>query len=254
MIEIKNICAGYDGEEKLHNVSIGFKKGEITVIIGPNGCGKSTLLKTMTGILSTDSGEIFIDKANIKSLTQNQIARQVAYLPQNRNIPAISTRRMVLHGRFPYLSYPRKYRKEDYEVAQKAMEEVGVEKYSDLYMTTLSGGERQKVYIAMAIAQDTPIVLFDEPTTFLDIYHQLNVLSLAKKLKSQGKTVIMVLHDLNLALQCADTLVVMNKGCVVTSGGAQDIISASVFSEVFNVSTQMYKGENDNICYTFSLL
>lgn len=251
MIDVKNLCAGYDNEEKLHGVSCKFKKGEITVLIGPNGCGKSTLLKAISGVLRYESGSVVLDGVSTKEFKGSALAKKLAYLPQNRNIPSISAQRMVLHGRFPYLSYPRRYRKEDYEIARNAMEQTGTAQYADVNICNLSGGERQKVYLAMALAQNTPVVLLDEPTTYLDIYQQLDVLHMVQMLKEQGKTVIMVLHDLNLALQCADRIVVMQQGEIVTTDKPDTIVEKDIFQRVFNVTATACKTQDGEICYFF---
>ena len=182
MIEIQNLCAGYAGLEVLHNFSTSFKEGKVTVIVGPNGCGKSTLLKSMIRLNPAVSGHILLDGQNIDELTNSMLAQKIAYISQSRKTPDISVRRMVLHGRFPYLKYPRRYRAEDYAVADQAMSWVGIDDLAEKNVSELSGGTQQKVYIAMALAQDTPAILMDEPTVFLDISHQLKTLKMAKKL------------------------------------------------------------------------
>lgn len=254
MINIENLTAGYNGQNTIRDISLTFKKDEISVLIGPNGCGKSTLLKTLCGIVPITQGRILFENADILTLHKKAIAQKMAYLPQSRNMPIISARRMVLHGRFPHLGYPKKYRKEDYDIVHTAMEQMGVLKYADTSIDTLSGGERQKVYLAMALAQSTPIVLLDEPTTYLDIYHQLDVIKLAVELKKQGKTVILVLHDLNLALQCADTIMVMDNGEIVTIAPPQEIISENVLEGVFKVKTEICYTKDGDRCYAFKLL
>ncbi|MEG0753446.1 MAG: ABC transporter ATP-binding protein, partial [Angelakisella sp.] len=224
MIKLTNLRAGYPSGEKLHGISLHMKAGEITAIVGPNGCGKSTLLKVICGLLPTSEGDVAIAGRQLSDYTPKELARTIALLPQSRNIPSITVRRMVLHGRFPHLEYPRKYRKADYEIVDEAIVHVGIEALSGSSMETLSGGERQKVYLAMALAQATPIVLLDEPTTFLDVRHQLDVMELAAELRAAGKTVVLVLHDLNLALRSADTLVVMQAGQIVAADTPQHLV------------------------------
>ena len=253
MIEIKNLCAGYEGVEKLHHITMRCKKGEITALIGPNGSGKSTLLKTVSALLPHISGEVFLAGENLAQIPQRKLAQTLAYLPQSRNIPEITVRRMVLHGRFPYLGYPRKYRAEDYAAADAAMAQTDILNNAALRMHTLSGGERQKVYLAMAIAQDTPIVLLDEPTTYLDIQHQLGVLQLMQTLKAAGKTVVVVLHDINLALQCADTVAVLENGCLVASGAPESIAGSGVLDRVFHVQTEICTSQSGTPRYCFNL-
>ena len=204
MIELFGLRAGYPGKTILHDLSLTFPSGELTVIAGPNGCGKSTLLKTICGILPPTAGEVRLDGVPFPALPHP--ARQIAYLPQHRPTPDITALRLVLHGRFPYLSFPRRYGKRDMELARAALERMGLSGAADTPVAALSGGMRQKVYLAMILAQDTPLVLLDEPTTYLDPAHQLQTMAHARALCADGKTVVMVLHDLPLALRRAGGL------------------------------------------------
>lgn len=188
MLRVNDVCSAYEGKEVLHQVSLHLQPGKITVLVGPNGCGKSTLLKTMNGIVERTRGEIRINGKNIEAYRPGELAQQIAYLPQNRNVPDITVKRMVLHGRFPYLTYPRRYRRMDIKMAENAIRQMGMEAYADTNMQQLSGGMQQKVYIAMALAQDTPIIMMDEPTSFLDIVHQIQLMEIARELAVQGKT------------------------------------------------------------------
>lgn len=234
MVEVKHLTAGYPGNTVLKDISLTFPAGSVTVVAGPNGCGKSTLLKAMAGILPA-SGEVELNGENLLALPARHRARKAAFLPQSRSVPEITVRRLVLHGRFPYLSYPRQYGKKDHAMAEAAMEAMGITDLADRPLASLSGGQRQKTYIAMALAQDTEMVLLDEPTTFLDIAHQLQMMDLAKALAEKGKTVVLVLHDLTLALEYADGLVVMKDGRAVSSGTAEDVFRSGCFREVFGV-------------------
>ena len=197
MLEIKNVTAGYGKHTVLNDVSVAFEKGKLTSIIGVNGCGKSTLLKALLGILPLSSGEIVIDGKELCSMSRIEIARSVAYLAQGKNTPDMTVEQMVLHGRFPYLSYPRRYREADREIARKAMDAVGILHLADKSLYELSGGMRQTAYIAMAIAQDTDYILLDEPTTYLDIAHQLELMKLLRGLANSGKGIVTVMHDLD---------------------------------------------------------
>lgn len=235
MIELKNVCAGYDGEEVLHRINLKLKPGKVTVLVGPNGCGKSTLLKALVRLNPHSAGEIIVDGRAIGEYDSSRLARRVAYLPQKRNVPDISVLKMVLHGRFPYLKYPRRYRKEDMDVALEALRWVGIEHLAEENVNRLSGGNQQKVYIAMALAQDTPVILMDEPTTYLDISHQLRVMELARRLAEEGKAVLLVLHDLSLALQTADCVVVLSDGELVRFGTPNEVYESGVLDEVFGV-------------------
>ena len=239
MLEIRNLCAGYPGEPVLEGISLSIPSGAVTVIAGPNGCGKSTLLKALTGIL-TASGSVTLDGQELLTLDHRQRARMVAYLPQNRQVPEITVKNLVLHGRFPYLSYPRRYRQEDLRMAQAAMKKMGLEELADRSLTTLSGGQRQKAYIAMALAQDTPVIALDEPNVFLDIAHQLQLMEQAKALAGEGKTVVLVLHDLSLALEYADSLAVMSEGRCLFQGSAEETFLSGCLDRAFGVEVRRF--------------
>lgn len=235
MIDVKTLRGGYPGKPVLQDVSLNIPAGKITVILGPNGCGKSTLLKLLCGILSPDGGQILLDGRPVETFSGRELARQVAYLSQTRHIPDITVERMVLHGRFPYLTYPRRYRKEDYAAAAAAMERMDITALAEQPLQKLSGGQRQKVYIAMALAQDTPCVLLDEPTTYLDVAHQIQMMAHARFLRERGKTVIMVLHDLSMALQVADHVVLMEQGRVLTEAAPEQVFASGLLDRVFGV-------------------
>ncbi len=249
MIELLNVCAGYGDRKVLKSVSLKVIPGQITVVAGPNGCGKSTLLKTISGLIKANQGDIYIHGQLQNTYTSMQLARQLAYLPQKRNIPEITVEKMVLHGRFPYLKYPKRYRKEDMEIAIKALKSVGMEAYAKENVRSLSGGMQQKVYIAMALAQDTPIVLLDEPTNFLDIVHQIRLMTLARAMADSGKAVVMVLHDIALALKMADYMVIMNDGKIAAQGTPQEIFSGGSIQQVYGVDIKSVETENGTHYY-----
>ena len=250
MIEFHNVCAGYYDTEVLHNLNLTLERGKVTVVVGPNGCGKSTLLKSLIRLNPHSSGNILVNGKNIEQYNSKKLAKEIAYLPQNRNVPEITVLKMVLHGRFPYLSYPRRYKKEDIEQARKALCWAGIEELSESNMSSLSGGTRQKVYIAMAIAQDTPVILMDEPTSFLDISHQLRLMELAKELASKGKAVVLVLHDLSLAMRTADVIVVMKEGKILQIGSPKEIYQTNVLQKAFDVRT-IQVDTTDGVQYFF---
>lgn len=237
MLEIKNMTAGYPGHPVLQDVSLTIPDGAVTVLAGPNGCGKSTLLKALTGILPA-SGSAVLDGQELLTLSGRERARKVAFLPQNRQIPEITVKNLVLHGRFPYLSYPRRYRQEDLRIAEAAMNKMGVTELAERSLTTLSGGQRQKAYIAMALAQDTPVVLLDEPNTFLDIAHQLQLMGEAHALAGEGKTVVLVLHDLSLALEYADSLAVLSEGFCLFQGSPEEVFLSGCLNKAFGVEVR----------------
>ena len=226
MVELKHLSAGYGEKIIICDVSLTFPSGTVTAVIGPNGCGKSTLLKAIAGLLPASSGEILVEEPR---------SQNIAYLPQSRRLPEMTAGRLVLHGRFPWLGWPRRYRPEDYAIAQKAMERLGVAEFADTPLSELSGGTRQKCYLAMALAQDTPTILLDEPTSFLDIAHQLKLMELCRELAAEGRAIVLVLHDLPLALQYADRVAVMNAGRLLALGAPEEIMSTDVLQKTFGV-------------------
>lgn len=238
MIELRKISAGYRGEPVLRDVDLVFPAGCVTVLLGPNGCGKSTLLKTALGLLPALSGEVLYDGAPLSGMPPEQVARRAAYMAQSRNVPSIEARRMVLHGRFPYLSFPRRYRKSDYAAVRRAMEKADALELADRPMQELSGGQRQKVYLAMALAQDTRTILMDEPTTYLDIQHQLDLMRFSRTLAGEGRAVVLVLHDLSLALGGADRAALLQEGRLAGIGSPGELFEDGVLDRVFGVSVR----------------
>ena len=245
MVKMENVCAGYSGEEILHDINLEFGAGQVTVIVGPNGCGKSTLLKTIVRLQEHSEGTILIDEIPIEKYESAQLAQRVSYLPQNKRTPDIGVFRMVLHGRFAYLNYPRRYREEDYEVAHRALKWVGMENFAHKNVNELSGGNQQNVYIAMILAQDTNTILLDEPTNYLDIAHQLKMMKLARGLADSGKAVVIVLHDLPQAFQTADKIVVIDDGRVKACGNPETVYRSGIVQEVFGVKFERLKVEDE---------
>lgn len=247
MITCKDVCAGYEGKEVLHQVSVEFEPGKITVLIGPNGCGKSTLLKTLVRISPCISGRILVNGIPLETFSSRKLAQQVAYLPQNKKTPDISVLKMVLHGRFAYLSYPRRYREEDLQIARKALQWAGMEAYAEENVSRLSGGMQQKVYIAMALAQDAETILMDEPTTYLDIAHQLKLMEMVRELAKEGKGIVMVLHDLSQALRIADEIVVLKDGCVLERGTPEEVYKSGSLQKAFGVQVEKIETKGETI-------
>lgn len=238
MIELKNISAGYGKNVVLKNMSVVFEKGKLTSIIGVNGCGKSTLLKAILDMIPLSGGEITIDNNTLGNMTRNEIARKAAYLAQEKNTPDMTVEQMVIHGRFPHLNYPRHYTKQDQEIAFAAMERVGIEKFAHKPLHTLSGGMRQNAYIAMALAQSTDYVLLDEPTTYLDIAHQLELMKTLRTLADNGKGIIAVMHDLPMALTFSDRIVLLNDGRVVSNDEPERVCKQKTIDSVFGVAVE----------------
>ncbi len=242
MIELKNLRAGYPGRPVLEGVNLDFRPGEVLAILGPNGCGKSTLLRTANGLLPKTGGEVLVDGVPLKELSARRIAQKIAYLPQSRSVPNITAGRMVLHGRFPYLSYPRRYRREDHEMVKRALEWADAAELVSRPLAELSGGQRQKVYLAMALAQDTETILMDEPTTYLDVGCQLEVMALARRLAEEGRAVVMVLHDLTLALRCAHRAALLHEGRVRQTGTPEELYGGETLERVMGVSLGRVEG------------
>ena len=238
MITIKNLKVTLDNEQILHDISAIFPENKVTTIIGRNGCGKTTLLRAIAG-LNKAEGEILWKDTDLKAVSVKDHAKIVAFLPQSREVPSVSVRSLVSHGRFPYLEFPRKLRKADREIIGSAMEMAGVSQFAERNLTTLSGGQRQKVYIAMVLCQDTPVVLLDEPATYLDISQQLEVLQMAKNIAQMGKTVIMVHHDIPQAVKYSDNVVLMDRGEIIYQGEGIDMVKKNLVDRVFGVKTRL---------------
>jgi len=235
VIELRDLTVGYDGRAVLSHVTLSLRPGRVLVLLGPNGCGKSTLLRTVLGLQPKLGGEILVDGTPLEELSPRQRAQKMAYLPQSRSTPNITAERMVLHGRFPYLAYPRRYQEADFALVRRALERTGGGDLAGRLMPTLSGGERQKVYLAMAMVQDTATVLMDEPTTYLDVGHQLRTMAAARDLAREGRAVAMVLHDLPLALPAADDLAVFADGELRLAGETEEVYRSGLLDQIFGI-------------------
>ena len=234
MIQLSHVTAGYGGPPVVQDVTLDLTPGEVLVLLGPNGCGKSTLLRTIAGLQPLSSGEVLVDGISAAGLSRRQLAQKITYLPQSRSVPNITASRMVLHGRFPYLSYPRRYRPQDHAAAKKALEQADAWDLAGLPVQTLSGGQRQKIYLAMALAQDTQTILMDEPTTYLDIQHQLDLMRFSQTLAGEGKAVVLVLHDLCLALRFAHRGAVLFEGRLLQTGTPDELFSSGTLKTTFH--------------------
>ena len=233
MIQLRHVSAGYGPKRVVEDLSLDLRPGQVLTLLGPNGSGKSTLLRTIAGLHPLAGGEITVDGIPVRELTRRQMAQKITYMPQSRTVPNITAQKMVLHGRFPYLSYPRRYRNEDYEAARRAMERADALDLADSPVQSLSGGQRQKVYLAMAMAQETQTILMDEPTTYLDIQHQLSLMAAARQMAEEGAAVVLVLHDLCLALRFSHCCVLLQEGRMVRQGTPEEVFQSGALDEVF---------------------
>ena len=227
----------------LHDLSVSFAAGKRTAVVGPNGAGKSTLLRMAAGLSGNYSGTIRLDGTDIRKISRRAMAQKLAILPQGATVPADTTvQQLVDYGRFPYRSWfhPGNVKK-DREAVEWAMAVTKVEQFANRQLQTLSGGERQRAFLAMALAQQPQYLLLDEPTTYLDIAHQLEVMEIVTHIKEQyGMTVIMVLHDINHALQYADELAVLTNHKVIAQGTPRDILTVDMLAKVFHVKADIF--------------
>ena len=234
-IELEHISKGFGDKHLINDFSYIVLRDDRIGFIGPNGCGKSTLLRVAARLMAPERGEVRIEGQDVSRLSAKQFARLAALLPQSRPLPGITAGSLVLHGRFPYLGYPRRYSREDREAARQAMERTGVAGLEGVPMAHLSGGQRQKVYLAMALAQETPAVFMDEPTTFLDVRHQMDVMRTARGLADGGKAVVLVSHDLCQALRTADRVALLAGGRLCMAGTPEQVYAGGALERVFGV-------------------
>jgi iron complex transport system ATP-binding protein len=237
VLEARKVSAGYRDRRVLDAVSLTLPEGGITALVGPNGSGKSTLLKTMARLLALQGGSVLLDGRAIRERPSAEIARRLAVLPQQPSAPeTLTVRELVEQGRYPHLGPLRMLRSADHEEVREALRLTGLEDFAHRPVEALSGGERQRAWIALTLAQGAPVLLLDEPTTFLDIGHQIEVLDVVADLaRKRGMTVVMVLHDLNQAARYADRMVVLSQGRIVADGPANVVLEPEMLARVFNI-------------------
>ena len=239
-LETQKLSLAYDDHIVIRELGLSIPMGEITVLIGANGCGKSTLLRGMARLLKPHTGSIYLNGKDIHSLPTRQIARQLGILPQAPSAPAgLTVRELVIQGRYPYRGLLQQWTAEDERVTSEALAITSMAELSDRPLDTLSGGQRQRAWIAMALAQDTDILLLDEPTTYLDLAHQVDVLDLLSHLNADGRTIVLVLHDLNQACRYADHLVALRDGQIYAQGNPAEIVTAELVRQVFGLPCQV---------------
>lgn len=236
-LSTQKLSIGYQQRQVIDSLDLVLPSAKVSVLIGSNGCGKSTLLKAMARLLTPESGTVILDGMDIHASNTAQIARKMAILPQTPVAPeGVTVRQLVSLGRFPYQNWLRQWSKDDEQQVDEALRLTGTETLQFRPVDALSGGQRQRVWIAMTLAQSTPTLLLDEPTTYLDLAHQIEILELLHGLnQQQGKTIVMVLHDLNLACRYADHLVAVRNGRVYDAGAPKDIMTETLVKDVFNL-------------------
>lgn len=257
-LEANQISINYGDQNIIHQLSTIIPNGKITSIIGPNGCGKSTLLKAMSRILPITEGAVLLDGASIHQQPTKEVAREIALLPQSPEVQdGLTVKELVSYGRFPYQKGFGRLTEEDYNIMDWAMRVTHTLDYQERSVNDLSGGQRQRVWIAMALAQKTDIIFLDEPTTYLDIAHQLEVLELVETLnREEDCTIIMVLHDINQAIRFSDHIIAMKEGQIVASGDTGHILTTDLLKTVFQIDAVISTDPitNKPMLLTYSLL
>ena len=241
MIEARDLVSGYGGRDVIHVDELTLPDAQVTCIVGENGCGKSTLLKTMARILAPVEGQVLLDGSPIGQIPTRRLATQLGLLPQQPIAPeGIAVADLVGRGRHPHQSMFRSTGAEDRRIVEESLLATRTAELADRSIDELSGGQRQRVWIAMALAQRTPVLLLDEPTTFLDLTHQVEVLDLLTDLnRERGTTVVMVLHDINLSARYADHIIAMRAGRVVAAGPPREVVDAELVSTVFDLDSDV---------------
>lgn len=240
MISINDLHVYHGNAHALRGINLAMTEHRFTALIGPNGSGKSTLLGAMAGIVRTDSGNITVRTRNLSSFSRREFARLVSFLPQHTQTPAgLIVRELLVQGRFPWRNWMGGWSSKDEDAVQRAAELCQVETFLDRPLSSLSGGQLQRAWIAMTLAQDADVILLDEPTTYLDVANQLSLLDLLSILRDAGRTVVAILHDLNQAARYADELVMMRDGRIVAQGEITQVFTDRNIEEVFGVRSRM---------------
>jgi iron complex transport system ATP-binding protein len=240
-LKAKQLTLAYDGAPIIRNLNLAIPTGKTTVLVGANGCGKSTLLRGLARLLKPKSGMVYLDGKGISQLKAKTVAKKMGMLPQSPVAPeGLTVRDLVAMGRYPYQSWLQQWSKEDEQQVAEALEITAMTELADRDLDNLSGGQKQRAWIAMVLAQDTDILLLDEPTTFLDLSHQVELLDLLDELQQiKGKTIVMILHDLNLSCRYGDYLVAIQQGKVYATGTPQQVMTEEMVRDVFNLECRI---------------
>lgn len=236
------LVVGYGDRVVIEGVDVSIPEGSFTVIVGPNACGKSTLLKALARLIPASAGQVTLDGKAIHELPSKELARRLGLLPQSSLAPdGITVQDLVSRGRFPHQSLLSRWSREDERVVAEAMAATGVTDLRGRLLDELSGGQRQRVWVSMVLAQETPMLLLDEPTTFLDIAHQVELLDLIERLRGEGKTVVAVLHEINLAARYASHLIAMRDGRIVAEGSPSEVVTEELVGRVFDLPCRVIR-------------
>lgn len=256
-INVKNLSVAYEDNLVIDQMNLSIPKGKVTIIIGANGCGKSTLLKTIGRILKPKKGNIYINGKDMKHQKPKKIATQVAILPQGPKCPdGLTVRELIAYGRFPHQRTIGGLTTLDKNIIDWAIEETRLKDFADHLVESLSGGERQRAWIAMTLAQQTDIILLDEPTTYLDMSYQLEILQLLQKMnRERGTTVVVVLHELNNSCRFADHIIGLKQGKIVCQGAPNEVITRETLKDIYGIEAKLQTSETGSypICIEFEL-
>ena len=252
MVKLENISFSYNKKQEfIKDLSLEFKSGEVTTILGPNGSGKSTLLHMISTYLKPKSGKIYLGDKDLGKLKQKEIAKYISCVYQENEAPDdITVRDLVSFGRNIYSNVKKEDKEENKRMIDFALKATGIEEIQDKKVVNLSGGQTQRAFIAMSLAQNTEVLLLDEPTTYLDIYHQIEILEVVKSLNEKYNiTIVMVLHDLNQAINYSHNIVIMKNGNLIKQGKATEVLNEQTIKDVYNVSGYIHKEDNEEIYF-----
>ena len=251
MLKIENLKCSLSNKTIIDNISLDLNSGVLYCVIGRNGSGKSTLFKTIDCLVPSD-GNIIYDDIDIKQLNIKNRAKYISYLPQTRPLPNISVRLMVEHGRFPHLGFSKTLSENDYKIVEESIKKVGLENLKYKNLCNISGGELQKVYIASTLAQESKVLLLDEPTTHLDLESQIDILNIIKEINDKDKTIIVILHDLLQAFSFFDYIFIVDDGKIIDSGKPEELYKNENIKKIFNVHLE--KEDKENALYKYKIM